>query len=277
MATQARPREPETRKPKPDGRLDPVRSPAGVERYVQTRLERELEAMDASILYWLRARWRAVEPITVANDADPVRELKALLRKRGQMWGRKWRDMAEALAAELTGRTRGHVDRALEKMLRDNGVTIRFRMSAAMRQTVNAGLAQQVELITNLGAQHVAAVEGYVMRSLQTGRDLHQLSNDLEHGLGVSRRRAEFLARDQTNKATATMARTRALELGCTEGEWLHSAGGRVPRPSHVAFSRKRYDLAKGAFLDEVWTWPGVEPNCRCVSRPILPTLGAKR
>jgi len=248
-----------------------------VEAYVRDRIERELDAMHASILYWLKAGWRKSDPITVANDADPARELKDLLRKRGRMWGRKWRAMAEALAEELSGRTRRHVDRALEKMLRDNGVTIRFRMTAGMRQTLNAGLQAQVELINSVGAAHIAAVEGYVMRSLQIGRDLQQLSDDLESTLGVSRRKAEFIARDQTNKATATMARTRALELGCTEGEWLHSAGGKVPRPSHVAFSRKRYDLAKGAYLDGKWTWPGVEPNCRCVSRPILPTLGAKR
>lgn len=277
MATQARPREPETSSPKGDGRLNPVRPPAGVEAYVRERMERELDAMHASIVYWLKAGWRKSDPITVANDADPARALKDLLRKRGRMWGSKWRAMADALAEELSGRTRNHVDRALERMLRDNGVSIRFRMTASMRQTLNAGFQQQVELITNLGDQHIAAVEGYVMRSLQTGRDLQQLSDDLEDTLGVSRRKAEFIARDQTNKATATMARTRALELGCTEGEWLHSAGGKKPRPSHVAFSRKRYDLAKGAYLEGKWTWPGVEPNCRCVSRPILPTLGAKR
>ena len=57
------------------------------------------------------------------------------------------------------------------------------------------------------------------------------------------------------------------------EAIWLHSAGGKEPRPSHVAFSGKRYSLKKGVVLDpkEGIVWPGTAIRCRCVPKPVIP------
>lgn len=274
-----RPREPETppvANRRGDGALNPVRSSAAIREAYQARLEREVDAMHRSIRYWLLAQWRANTPDTRrAQDASPVRELQKLLRQRGRLWRGKFREAAERLAQEMTSKTGRHVDRAIEAMLRDNGMAVRFRLSQPMRQVVQASLNGQVSLITDLADEHLKRVEGYVMRAIQSGQDLQQLTENLEDGLGIAKRRAAFIARHQTSIATATMARTRAQELGCEEAFWLHSAGGQKPRPDHVAFSGKKYSLDKGVWLEEKWTHPGVEPNCRCVSRPILPGLGA--
>lgn len=271
-----RPREPEAPKVKsyqPGKPLPGVRpSAADRERYAD-RLEREVEAMHKSIVHWLSAQWRRDTPATVAMDASPERELRDLLRKRGRLWRGKFREMAEKLSEEVARRGQRHVDRAMAQILSDNGVSIKFRMTRRMSTVVQATITEQVNLITDIAERHLTQVEGAVMRAIQNGQDLHQLTNELEDTLGVTRRRAAFIARDQTNKTTATMARTRGLDLGCTEGEWLHSAGGKKPRPEHVKFSGKRYSLAKGAFLEGKWTHPGVEPNCRCVSRLVLPSL----
>ena len=97
---------------------------------------------------------------------------------------------------------------------------------------------------------------------------------DLTQGLGVTKRRAAFIALDQNNKATATFHRVRQIELGL-KATWLHSAGGKVPRPSHKANTGKEYDPAKGWFDpdEKVWCWPGILPRCRCVSRSVVPGL----
>lgn len=69
------------------------------------------------------------------------------------------------------------------------------------------------------------------------------------------------------------LARSRQLELGITKAKWLHSAGGKTPRETHVAFSGHEYDVAKGVTLepDEGVVWPGTAIYCRCVSVPIVP------
>ena len=111
------------------------------------------------------------------------------------------------------------------------------------------------------------------MRSVQDGRDLGSLTAALTERDGVTKRRAARIAVHQNNQATTTMRVVRELELGCTEGEWLHSAGGKTPRPPHVAFSRHRFKIAEGHdFGDGAGkVRPGTEPGCRCTWAAIVP------
>ena len=258
---------------KPPRTLTAIRPSAALRELYAARIDREVEAMHRSLVYWLRAQWRKNAP-ELAMDASPARELKKLLRKRGRLWRARFAELGPELGKYFATKASRRVDGAMEAMLRKHGFSIRFKLSRPMNDVMQATIAEQVNLISSVADEHLKRVEGIVMRSIQTGRDLHQLSTDLEDALGITKRRADGIARSQSNMATATMARTRNLELGITEAFWLHSAGGQHPRPSHVAFSGKRYNIAEGAYLDGKWTHPGVEPNCRCVSRPILPELG---
>jgi uncharacterized protein with gpF-like domain len=54
------------------------------------------------------------------------------------------------------------------------------------------------------------------------------------------------LARDQNNKATASMTHARQDELGIAEASWVRSGAGKHPRPTHVAMNGKKYDVNKG-------------------------------
>ena len=253
--------------------LRPVRPSAAVRDEYQKKLEAQITMLHNSIIYWTLAKYRANAP-EIAMDASPARVLRAELRKRGRIWRTKFAKLSPQLADYFAQSTANRVDGALEKMLRDAGFTVRFKLSAAQNDIVQATVAQNVALISNLADKHIADVEGLVMRSVQTGRDMATLAKGLQELLGVSKRRAALIARTQNNLATATLTRARYIELGVKRARWLHSAGGKTPRPEHVAFSGKTYDIAKGAFLEGEFTWPGVPINCRCVSIPILPELG---
>lgn len=109
------------------------------------------------------------------------------------------------------------------------------------------------------------------MRSVTTGRDLAQLTTDLQKEFGITQRRAAFIARDQNNKATASMNRARQDELGIAEAIWVHSGGGKHPRPHHVAANGKRYNVKEGMLIDGEYIFPGEKPNCRCISKSVIP------
>ena len=113
------------------------------------------------------------------------------------------------------------------------------------------------------------------MRAVSAGRDLKMLSDELQKHYGVTKRRAAFIARDQSNKLTATVTQARRVELGLFEAEWLHSRGGKHPRESHVkaGADRLRFDVRKGAYIDGEYILPGYLPGCRCTSRIVLPTI----
>lgn len=255
--------------------LTPTRPNVGIRVDYQRRLERAVSDMAASVTYWLEAAYRANPPEALAQDASPARELQAAMRKLGRRWTRKFDRLAVELAEHFAKSATDRSDKALAASLRKAGFTVRFKATAAQNDAYQAVIAENIALIRSIPREYMLGVEGEVMRSVQAGRDLGTLAQALEKRHGVTARRAALIARDQNNKATATMTRVRQRELGITKAVWVHSAGGKHPRHEHVAFSGQTYDIEKGAYLEGKWTWPGVEINCRCVSRSVVPGFDA--
>jgi SPP1 gp7 family putative phage head morphogenesis protein len=260
---------------KPGGiELAAIRPNAGLRADYHKKLDRAVEDMHRSVLYWLRAAYRANAP-EIAQDASPARILRSAMRKLGRRWLRRFDELGPELAEYFATAASERVDGALADMLRKKGFTVRFKATAAQNDAYQAIIGQNVGLIKSVAQKYLTDIEGDVMRSVMAGRDLGTLTKTLEKTFGVTRRRAALIARSQNNMATATLTKVRQRELGIKQAKWLHSSGGKTPRPEHVAFSGKLYDVTKGAFLEGKWTWPGVEINCRCVSVPIIPGFAA--
>jgi SPP1 gp7 family putative phage head morphogenesis protein len=251
-------------------RIAAVRPSAALAAKYDAKLQRAVDDMHKSLMYWLRAAYRTTGA-DMALDASPARLLRSAMRKLARRWQSNFDDLAPKLAEYFATAANERVAGDMKRILREHGFTVRFTMTRKQNEILQAVIGQQVALIKSIASQHLAAVEGIVMRSVQKGRAMGQLARELEEQVGVTKRRAAVIAKTQTNMSTAVLERTNQLELGLTHAKWGHSAGGRVPRPEHVAFSGKAYEIAKGAFLEGVWTWPGMEINCRCVSYPIIP------
>lgn len=254
--------------------LGPLRPSAAIKSKYQARLEREIEDMHRSAMWFVRGAYDRAEP-EMALDASPARELRAILRKWGRRWQARFDELSPKLAEYFATAAGERVDGELKRMLRKAGFTVRFKASRAQNDVLQATIAENVSLIKSIAENHLTQVEGIVMRSVQEGRDLATLSKALEGQYGVAKRRAAGIARSQNNMATASLTRVRQRELGIKQAKWLHSAGGKHPRPEHVAFSGKLYEVDKGAYLEGKWTWPGREINCRCVSIPVIPGFDA--
>ena len=250
-----------------------VQPNAGLRVAYQRKLEALIDRMAASVLREVSAAYRANAP-EIAADASPAAELRAALRRMGRRWQKEFDKLAPELADHFAKTTVERSDKALAAMLRKRGFTVRFKMTAAQNDVVQATVGENVSLIRSIPQRYMTGVEGAVMRSVTTGRDLGTLAKELREQHGVTTRRAAGIARDQNNKATATFTRVRQKELGITKAVWIHSGAGKHPRPEHVAFNGKTYDVEKGAFLEGKWTWPGVEINCRCTSRSVIPGFG---
>jgi len=250
--------------------LPAARPNVGIRTAYQKRLDTAVEDMTRSVIFWVRANYRANTP-ELAQDASPARELERAMRLLARRWNRNFDKLAVILAEHFATGVADRSDRALMAALRKYGFTVRFKMTATQNDVLQATIAENVQLIRSISTQYFTQVQGDVMRAVQSGRDLATLTDALEKRTGITRRRAAFIARDQTAKATAALTRVRQQEVGVTKAVWLHSGGGKEPRPEHVAFSGQTYDVAKGAFLEGKWTWPGVEPNCRCTCKAIVP------
>lgn len=246
----------------------------GVERAYKRAMEKLIDEMSNSFEYWLAAAYKANPPrMEVAMDALPSAELSKKIRDLGKRWVKKFDDMASAIAQKFTESGRKATDSSFQQALKDAGFAVEFKVTPVMRDAMNATIAENVSLIRSIPRQYSMEVEGIVMRGFTQGRDLAYITEELQKRHGVTGRRAANIARDQSNKLTATVTQARRVELGLFEAEWIHSGGGKEPRQSHVKAGKdkKKFDIREGCLIDGVHILPGQLINCRCSSRTILP------
>lgn len=251
-----------------------VHANKGVELSYKRALDALITEMSNSFEYWLSAAYKANPPrMEVAMDALPSAELSKKIRELSRRWIKKFDDMSTAIATKFTQAGRKATDSSFQQSLKDAGWSVDFQITPVMRDAMNATIAENVALIKSIPRQYSMEVEGIVMRGFTQGRDLRAITDDLQSRYGITHRRAANIARDQSNKLTATVTQARRVELGLFEAEWAHSHAGKVPRPSHVKAGKDkaRFDVRKGLLLDGQWLLPGQAINCRCSSRTILP------
>lgn len=258
---------------KRDTVLRPVHPNLGIAAAYRRRLQALIQEMAASFEHWIAAQYRKTPP-RIAQDATPSAELRSELRRLGIQWQRRFDAMAPKLARWFAQAASQRSDAALRKILADGGIAVKWKMTPAQRDVLGATVEESISLIKSIPEQYHRQVEGLVMRSVQTGRDLQQLTKDLHKRYDITRKRAILIARDQNNKATASLTRARQLEVGIEQAVWLHSHGGKEPRPTHLRNSGKRYNVAEGWYDPDPRVrrriFPGELINCRCVSKAVV-------
>lgn len=268
--------------------LKPVRANAGIEAQYSRALQKWVDALHKSLAYWITAQYRANPPPSLAQDAgmesfrdgSPANAMRRAIHRMSRRWLKAFDKGADDLAKYFVDRAAGATDVQLKDVLAKAGFSVQFKTTAGVNNAMQAAVAENVGLIKSIAQQHLTEVEGLVMRSMTQGRNLGDLTNDLTKRYDITKRRAAFIARDQANKMTAVINRTRQAELGITQARWRHSHGGKHPRQSHIAASQsdsgkgKLYDIAKGCLIDGEYIWPGELPNCRCTARSVIPGIG---
>lgn len=245
---------------------------AGIEAAYRRRLDTMIGEMAGSTLYWIRAAYRK-DPPRMAEDASPADVLQSVVSQLAKRWQKKFNTLSDELAVYFADSVEKRSSEQLKRILKDAGWTVPMTLTPAQRDVLDATVNQNVGLIRSIPEKYFTEIEGAVMRSVQTGRDLKQLTDDIEKQTGVTRRRAAFIARDQSNKATAAMSRAKQVEVGITEGVWKHSSAGKTYRPEHVKMNGKTFDLSEGMYdsVEGRYVLPGELINCRCGWVPKIP------
>jgi len=272
-------------KGKPVKSLPPVHANIGIEKAYAKKLEALVDAMHKSIMWYVVQCYKhnTPESALMALDDSTSIKLDKIIRKLTRYWHKSFNEAAKQLAQYFANKNQQQTDQSLSAILKDSGFAVDFKLTAVMREVLQAAIKENVSLITHMADQHLREIQGITMRSVQVGGDLKYMSDQLEDRYKMTRKRARLIARDQNSKATAAVTRTRQLELGIKQAQWLHSHAGKVPRPTHVAMNNKLYDVAKGMWDEDAlgkgkgaYVHPGWLINCRCVSRSIVPELGIR-
>ena len=126
--------------------LPPLHPNAGIRAAYRRRLDALIDEMQASYVYWLRATYRA-NPPEMANDASPAMELRRELRRLGRQWQKRFDQAAPKLAKYFATSVAERTDGALKSILKDAGMTVAFKATAAQNDALQAAVGENVALI----------------------------------------------------------------------------------------------------------------------------------
>jgi SPP1 gp7 family putative phage head morphogenesis protein len=140
-----------------------------------------------------------------------------------------------------------------------------YVMRADVINTLNASLENNVNLIRSISDDQRRRTEEQVWLAVQQHTPRRKLAKDLEASLGIGKRRAINIARDQTSKLGSVLDEARQKEAGLDEYIWIHS--GKVHfRPEHLARNKKKYDWDHPPWDGH----PGHAINCGCHAQAFL-------
>ncbi len=253
--------------------IRPIRANVGLRVLYRDRLLKLLDDMHDDVRDQVMRQYKTNPPATMAMDISPIGQMRRLIAKLSRDWTKRINETAPKLAEWFAMSVQKRSDNTLKRILRDGGMTVRFKPTPGVVDAMTASVTENVSLIKSIGSQYFGRIEQAVMRSAMAGGDVGALARDLQRIKGVDARRAALIARDQNSKMTAIVVRERQREIGIKYAIWMHSHGGHQPRPSHLANDGKRYNVETGWFDpdEQQWIHPGWLINCRCTSRSLIP------
>lgn len=247
--------------------------PAGVSARYKARL-------DALVLQMTRKTGKQLESLFTAEqfgtmDASIASQSRILLSALQTQFQSMFDGIAKAEAERMVNGADKASKSATYTSLKElsGGLSIKTNvLSAAAKETMKASVVENVALIKSIPAQYFDQITQSTMRSITSGKGLSELQPQIKKYEGITERRADLIATDQTRKAYSAMNRDRMAAVGITKAEWIHSGGGSHPRETHVAMDGTIYDVNKGAYDSAVGEWiqPGFLVACRCTSRPVI-------
>lgn len=256
----------------------PLTRPGRAEERFQAALVAAVGRMREETEAEVRRLWQAHAPAVRsgmdASLASQSRILTNALQKRFRVLFDK---LAPALAKKHAKGVDDHSKAQLHGSLREVSGGLSLKTSVVtprVREVQKAAVAENVALIKSIPAEYFPRIQGAVMRSIQKGDGVATVLEAIGKIGAVTKSRAELIARDQTSKATTALNQARMEALNIREFEWLHSGGGKEPRPLHRdKLDGQVFRLDDPPVIDERTGergLPGQLINCRCRMVPVI-------
>lgn len=151
-------------------------------------------------------------------------------------------------------------------------------VSDQTREVIQAAIVENVNLIKSIPDQYFNRISESVMRAISGNSSIAQLQDEIGHYNGITRRRAQLIATDQTRKAFTNVTLRQMQDLKIKKFKWLHTGGSREPRHYHLAtypigLNGGIFSMDRPPIIDKrtgVRGFPAQLPNCKCVMAPVV-------
>lgn len=264
---------------------DPLTAPDRVESRYRATLEMAIARMTEEVEREIEALWTGPVAVaspavpTTAQDAAPSMASQAriltnkLQRKFFAFFDRLATPTATAFMAGVDKHSKTNLHSSLQAV--SGGLSLKTSVvTGKVLEITKAGVAENVALIKSIPRQYFPRIQQAVMRSITTGQGAKTVLDAVRQIGHSTDSRAKLIARDQTSKATTSLNAARMQGLNIRKFQWLHSSGGREPRPLHInTLNGQIFQLDKPPIIDDKTGergLPGQLINCRCRMVPVV-------
>ena len=257
---------------------------------IQREYEKELLKLVDDLT---KAAYKEIKPlykeykdqITFSQDASISSQVRMALNSLRKTFEKKFKEQGKKFAKKMVRKTNRYATKSFLQVMADlfNTEKVKqaggFVMSGSIvspekEEVMKALVYENVSLIKSIEDRYFEQITGAVMRSIENGEGVTFIEEQLMKYKGMTKRRARNIALDQTRKAYNSINRRNMQETGVKKFEWLHSGGGKDPRPYHRdVLNGNVYDVDTGApndAEDPAYIFPGQLPNCKCRMKPVI-------
>ena len=272
---------------KPRRRVPKQLPPRGVEREYAKALREVVARLSDTLVSevvsqlpaWSAEASRELDHLDSARlDAGIASKIAAFIRTIGDRLRAAIRpdalaDLARRFADRTTDWSRVQTNRQVRAAV---GVDV-FTAEPALAAMVDVFVVENVALVTRMGADELASIEGTVLRGVTSGALPRDIAAQLAEQVEITKRRATLIARDQVGKLYGNVNKVRQQKLGVTKFTWTTVQDNRV-RTEHEDRAGRVYSWTAEDATDEA-PWLGAEElpgqpiNCRCSGEPVLDDL----
>lgn len=258
---------------------------AGLESWYRDELDSIIRAMTDDYHAELSDAFkkRTVKAYYTA-DASVTSIMQRTLKRLKTKWSEAFTKFAAKHALMFADRGQTYAEFSSKHSLKALGIADpRDAKTTVIRDIVQASVAENVALITNIQQDYAKDIEGNVFRSLASNdpeQGTQAVMKDLMERGQMTKRRAATIARDQNSKLYTNLNAARMEANGVSKFRWKHSSAGKTQRRSHVERETQDVGYGPGIFrLDSPELWmgakadqglPGEAINCRCRMVPII-------
>lgn len=279
---------------------DAFRYSDALEQEYRRELRKITDAMLKEVSVAMVDEWRAGKKSFALDSAysDIDQRLGKLRKKFQRIFDEQGEEMAKRMVMRQFRYSRALFNRIMGKIMPEdkNAPRMTLKGSAIPRETeqvIKASILENVSLIRSIEDKYFEQITGAITRSMQSGGSIKQLKEEILKYNGMTKRRADNIALDQTRKAYMSINLRNMADAGIKQAQWLHSGGGQTVREYHFrkwdGVSGKNdghpngldgfiFDISRPPVIQEakgkqqeIRGFPAQLPNCRCVLKAIIP------
>jgi uncharacterized protein with gpF-like domain len=207
----------------------------------------------------------------IVNDINVVGGLEDIINRIGKKWHGIFIKKSDRLAQNVVYTAKDFSNRQFKRIKENNPFLLSdtkdFQQTTKI---IEASIIENIGLIKSIPEEYHNKILGSVMRSVGSGGNLKELSENLSKISNQTKKRINLIARDQVAKATALINQQNAVDAGFTTAVWKKSIAGKTHRLSHAQADGKEFDITKGCLIDDEYILPREKINCKCSYKLIV-------